>query len=246
VPPEPGPAALRGCLITGTDTGVGKSVLTAVVLATLAAAGEPVRAYKPMVTGSDEPADQWPPDDELLALAARRPPGEVVTRRLGPAVSPHLALALGGGTVTPAELCADARRLGQAGPLVVEGVGGLLVPLTDDYSVCDLAVDLGLPVIVAARPGLGTINHTLLTLAAARAAGLDVRAVVLTPWPADPDEVPRSNRQTIARLGAIDVHTLAPIAEPRPDLLARAGTRLPIDAWMDVARPPMRFVRAAH
>src|SRR5277367_5189898 len=111
MPPEPGPATLRGCLITGTDTGAGKSVLTAVVLAALAGAGEPVRAYKPMVTGADEPAGQWPPDDELLALAARRPRGEVVTRRLGPAVSPHLALATEGVTVTPAELCADARRL---------------------------------------------------------------------------------------------------------------------------------------
>ena len=65
----------------------------------------------------------------------------------------------------------------------MEGVGGLLVPLAEDFTVRDLAVALGLGVLIAARPGLGTINHTLLTLEAARAAGLDVRAVVLTPWP---------------------------------------------------------------
>ena len=68
--------------------------------------------------------------------------------------------------------------------LVCEGVGGLLVPLTPTYLVRDLARELGYPVVVVAGPGLGTINHTLLTIEAARAAGLEVRAVVLTPWPA--------------------------------------------------------------
>ena len=68
--------------------------------------------------------------------------------------------------------------------LVCEGVGGLLVPLTPGYLVRDLALDLGLPVVVAARTGLGTINHTLLTVEAARAAGLSVAGVVMTPWPA--------------------------------------------------------------
>jgi len=234
--PSDGAAIPRGCLITGTDTGVGKSVLTAALLAALAAAGEPVRAYKPIITGADEPAAPWPPDDELLALAAGRPVAEVVTLRLGPAVSPHLALALDGRSVRPAALCDAARLLGGEGPLVVEGVGGLLVPLTDDYSVCDFAVELGLPVIVAARPGLGTINHTLLTLAVARAAGLEVRAVVLTPWPADPDAMLRSNRETIARRGAVAVHTLPPIAAPRRALLADAAAELPIGAWLQPVR----------
>ena len=253
MPPEP---VLRGCLITGTDTGVGKSVLTAALLAALAAAGEPVRAYKPILTGADDPPPGWPPDDELLALAAGRPTSEVAPLRLGPPVSPHLALELDGVRVSREQLQAQARARGRDGPLLVEGVGGLLVPLTDDYSVCDLAVDLGLPVVVAARPGLGTINHTLLTLAAARAAGLDVRAVVLTPWPAMPDAMQRSNRETIARRGDIEVHTLPFIAAPRRELLARAAGGLPIGDWMDAPRagrePVGRragaraFVRDAH
>jgi dethiobiotin synthetase len=226
----------RGCFVTGTDTGVGKSVLAAVIAADLAAAGEPVRAYKPIVTGADDPPGEWPPDDELLGLAAGRPATEVVARRLGPAVSPHLALALDGSAIAPAQLGDDARRLGAAGPLVVEGVGGLLVPLTDDYSVLDFAVDLALPLVVAARPGLGTINHTLLTLAAAREAGLDVRAVVLTPWPRRPDAMLRSNRETIARLGAVDVHTLEPIAAARPELLAAAAADLPVADWLRPVR----------
>ena len=78
---------------------------------------------------------------------------------------------------------AVARRAGAGSIAVVEGVGGLLVPLGPEADVRDLARDLGLPLVVAARPGLGTINHTLLTLEAARAAGLTVAGVVLTPWP---------------------------------------------------------------
>ncbi len=72
----------------------------------------------------------------------------------------------------------------------------------------DFAVDLGLPLVVAASPGLGTINHTLLTLEAARAAGLDVARVVLTPWPDEPSPIESSNRETIAALGEVAVETL--------------------------------------
>ena len=80
--------------------------------------------------------------------------------------------------------------------LVCEGVGGLLVPLAPGYLVRDLAADLGYPLVVAASPGLGTINHTLLTIEAARAAGLEVAAVVLTPGPRSR---PRSSAPTARR-----------------------------------------------
>ncbi len=108
------------------------------------------------------------------------------------------------------------RPLPGADLLVCEGVGGLLVPLTTRWLVRDFAVELGLPLIVVADPALGTINHTLLTLEAARAVGLAVRAVVLSRWPAEPGELERSNRATIAALGEVEVLTLAEIdlAEP--------------------------------
>ncbi len=77
----------------------------------------------------------------------------------------------------------------------------------------DLAAALGLPVVIAASPRLGTINHTLLSIESARAAGLDVRAVVLTPWPETPGELERSNRETISRLGEIEVVGLGRRAE---------------------------------
>jgi dethiobiotin synthetase len=88
--------------------------------------------------------------------------------------------------------------------------------------------------VVAARPGLGTINHTLLTLEAARAAGLTVAAVVLTPWPAEPDVVARSNRATIARLGRVEVETLPVVESAEPGSLARAGGQLPLERWLSL------------
>jgi dethiobiotin synthetase len=83
------------------------------------------------------------------------------------------------------------------------------VPLCGNYLVRDFAVALGFPLVIAATPRLGTINHTLLTVEAARAAGLNVAAVVLTPWPEQPSDVERSNRETIAELGQVEVETLA-------------------------------------
>jgi dethiobiotin synthetase len=200
---------LRGLFVTGTDTGVGKTIVAASIVTTLRARGEDVRAFKPVVTGTDEPDPDWPADHELLATAAGMDAGDVTPLTFGPAVSPHLAAELAGAHVEPAELVAHARGLGE--PLVAEGVGGLLVPLTSGYSVRDLAVDLELPVVIAARPGLGTISHTLLTIEAARAAGLTVRCVVLTPWPGDPSAMERSNRVTIEQLGGVPAHTLAAV-----------------------------------
>jgi dethiobiotin synthetase len=115
----------------------------------------------------------------------------------------------------------------------VEGVGGLLVPLTDTLSVRALATELALPLLIAARPGLGTINHALLSVEAARNAGLEVRAVVLTPWPAAPSPTELSNRETIERLGEVEVAGLPQIAGPDPGLLAAAAEQLPWRSWLD-------------
>jgi dethiobiotin synthetase len=119
-----------------------------------------------------------------------------------------------------------------SGTVIVEGVGGLLVPLGSDFTVCDLAVELKLPILIAARPGLGTINHTLLTLRVARAAGLDVRAVVLTPWPLEPTRMQRSNSETIARLGGVEVVGLTSVASPERAEFASAGAGLPWRRWL--------------
>jgi dethiobiotin synthetase len=223
----------RGLFVTGTGTDVGKTVLSAALLAAMSAAGVRVHAHKPVVTGLDEPSESgWPPDHELLASVAGMTPEEVAPLRYGRAVSPHLAAALAGETIYPADLVARARgaAIGH-GALIVEGVGGMLVPLADEFTVRDLAVALGLPVVIAAAPGLGTINHTLLSIESARAAGLDVRAVVLTPWPETPGQLERSNRETIARLGEIEVVGLGRVPSPSATDLRRVGDALPWRRW---------------
>ena len=202
-------------------------MVAAAVLAALRERGEPVRAFKPVVTGLDEPPGEWPPDHELLAAAAGQDPAEVAPYRFGPPVSPHWAAELAGTTIEPARLLAAARSAGA--PLICEGVGGLMVPLTTGYLVRDLAVDLALPVVVAARTGLGTISHTLLTVEAARAAGLRVAGIVMTPWPADPAPVERSNRETVEQLAGVTVSGL-PTATPAT--LATVGAALPLRAWL--------------
>jgi len=227
---------MRGLFVTGTDTGVGKTVLSAALAAALVAAGEPVRAFKPVVTGLDGSGDGeggWPADHVLLGMAAGMAPKEVSPLRYAPAVSPHLAAEMAGEQIEPRELLAAAAASVQAGQtLIAEGVGGLLVPLRVDYSVCDFALALGLPVLIAARTGLGTINHTLLTLQLARAAGLEVRAVVLTPWPREPTLLEHSNRATIARVGEVEVQGLSAVAGPEAAELARAGRELPWRRWL--------------
>ncbi len=214
---------------------MGKSVVAACICAVLAARGERVAAFKPVVTGLDEEPGEFGRDHELLAAAASagQHPSDVTPHVFGPAVSPHLAAELAGITLEPRELVEAAREQARAeggeGILVCEGVGGLMVPLTPGYLVRDLAIDLALPVVIAARPGLGTINHTLLTLEAARAGGLTVAGVVMTPWPDEPSPMELSNRDTIARLGDIDVTGL-----PRttPGGLAEAGASLPVEDWL--------------
>jgi dethiobiotin synthetase len=214
---------LRGLFVAGTDTEVGKTVVAGAICAAIGDAA----AFKPAVTGlDDEPDPVWPRDHELLAQITGQSPEEVAPYRFGPPVSPHWAAEQAGMTIEPARLLETARRHEL---VIAEGVGGLMVPLTPGYLVRDLAVDLGLPLVIAARTGLGTINHTLLTIEAARAAGLRVAAVVMTPWPEDPEPIEVSNRETIERLGGVRVAGLPPTD---PSSLAEAGAALRLDDWL--------------
>jgi dethiobiotin synthetase len=214
---------VRGIFVTGTDTGVGKTVVAGAICA---ASSEPVAALKPVVTGLDEPPGEWPHDHVLLAGETGQAPEDVAPYRFGPPVSPHYAAELAGESIEPARILAAARAHEL---LVCEGVGGLMVPITPGYLVRDLAVDLGLRVVIAARTGLGTINHTLLTIEAARVAGLSVAGVVMTPWPSEPEPIERSNRETVVRLAGVPVNGLPPTD---PDSLASAGACLPLSDWL--------------
>jgi dethiobiotin synthetase len=218
---------LRGVFVTGTGTEVGKTVVAAAIARTMAGEGSSVAVFKPAVTGLDEPGE---PDHTLLRRAAEsdQSDDEIAPYRFGPPASPHLAAAQAGEAIDPERLLQAARdAAANADQLVCEGVGGLLVPLAcresgalrdkldSPYLVRDLAIDLGVPLVVAAAPGLGTINHTLLTIEAARAAELTVKAVVLTPWPSLPGPIEESNRKTIEALAEVRVEVL-----PQLDLTA--------------------------
>ena len=205
----------KGFFVTGTGTEVGKTVVAAVLAHDLRRQGSTVAVFKPVVTGLDETGET---DHALLRRAAgsEQSDDEIAPYRYGPPASPHLAAAEAGEEIDPERLRGAAHdAAASAERLVCEGVGGLLVPLAPAYLIRDLAVDLSLPLVIAASPGLGTINHTLLTIEASRAAGLTVATIVLTPWPERPSAIESSNRKTIESLGDAPVKVL-----PQLDLSA--------------------------
>lgn len=173
----------RGLFISGTDTGVGKTYVATAIVRRLRESGLRVGAYKPAVSGAEtSPAGPIWNDVQLLAAALgdAYPEERISPQRFKAALAPPVAARAEGRSV-------DSRLLrsgtnwwrDQVDFLIVEGVGGLLSPLTETESVADLAKDLGFPLLIVARAGLGTINHTLLTLEAAQRRNLQVVGVVL-------------------------------------------------------------------
>lgn len=208
--------AAAGIFVTGTGTEVGKTVVAATIAHTLAAEGQRVHVFKPAVTGLDEGVET---DHALLrrASSSTQSDEQIAPYRYGPPASPHLAAELAGEQIDPERLRQAARAAAEdADVLVCEGVGGLLVPLSPTYLVRDLAADLTYPLVVVASPGLGTINHTLLTIESARTVGLHIAAVVLNPWPEEPTEIESNNLETIAALAGVPIHTLPSIDSTAP------------------------------
>lgn len=197
--------ALGGFFITGTDTGVGKTVVAAALLWRYRA-DVPLCYWKPIQTGIEHDDDTA----EVRRLGACRP-NEVLSSgiRLPHPVSPHLAARLSGSTIEVQPLLDSV--VAEADPvrwLVVEGAGGILVPINDSEMIADLMIRLGLPVVVVTRTSLGTINHTLLTIEALRARSLRVAGVVMV-GPKNPD-----NRAAIEQYGKVVVLGEMPRFEP--------------------------------
>jgi len=175
--------------VTGTDTGVGKTVVSALLCAALDA-----YYWKPIQTGTREGTDS-----RTVARVAGIPRAKILPEawKFAPPVSPHLAARKAG-----VRIAVDEIRLPEIGVrenLIVEGAGGALVPINDTQLMTDLMKHLGLPVLLVSRTTLGTINHTLLSLAALRAARLKVRGVVLVGQPN------LENRKAIEHYGRIGV-----------------------------------------
>jgi dethiobiotin synthetase len=168
----------RGLFVTGTDTGVGKTVVACALIRALRAAGVDAGGMKPVETGVGEAG----PLDALALQAATggADPLELVCpQRFALPAAPAVAAAAAGRAVDLASIRAAFDRLAARHDCVIaEGAGGLLVPIAKGFQMADLARELGLALLVVARSRLGTINHTLLTLEAARGRGLGMAGVV--------------------------------------------------------------------
>ena len=186
-------------LVTGTGTGVGKTVVTAAIAALAVAAGRRVAVVKPAQTGvrPDEPGDL----DEVERLAAPTTLAELA--RFPDPLAPAAAARLAGRTYVDLAWCADRiRSLADDHDLVlVEGAGGLLVPFDDSHgTVADLARATGAPAVVVVDPARGTLNHTALTLEALRARSIGCAGLVIGSWPERPDLACRANLADLERL----------------------------------------------
>ncbi|TAN42654.1 MAG: dethiobiotin synthase [Nitrospirae bacterium] len=174
---------MKGIFVTGTDTGVGKTVVSAAIVKALAKTGLSIGAMKPVETGCREVAGLLDPSDGMFLrkIAGMDDSIDVVTpERYENPLAPMVAAVLENRPVNLEKVFEAFKGLSQRYEfMVVEGVGGLLVPISGDYFVSDLIKRLGLPVVIVARASLGTINHTLLTVKHASREGLEVKGVII-------------------------------------------------------------------
>lgn len=181
---------LCGLFVTGTDTGVGKTLIAGGIARVLRESGVSVEVFKPVASGCRRTREGLVSSDaEFLAACAdsRRTLAEITPVRYAAPLSPNVAAQREHRPVDLKAIFEQYRRLADAADVVVvEGVGGLLCPLSDDFWVIHLARMMQLPLVVVARAGLGTINHTLLTIQVARSAGLEVAGVVVNRYRVEP------------------------------------------------------------
>lgn len=202
--------------VTGTDTGVGKTVVTGGLAAALRHDGLDVGIMKPVVAGLVQHEGREISEDVRFLEAAAGIIEErdlIAPYRLPLPAAPQLAAEQAGVIIDPERILAAAHTLEQrCDLLLVEGAGGWLVPIRRDYLMRDLARDLSGPVLIVARTNLGTINHTLLTVEAVRAAGVPVLGIVLNGRDPDaPDEVADENPRLIAEQTDVPVLGVLPM-----------------------------------
>jgi dethiobiotin synthetase len=211
---------MRGLFVTATDTGVGKTEVACALLAAARARGLDAVGMKPAQSGvlPGEPSDA-----ERLreACGGVEPLEAMCPYSFAAPLAPAVAARVEGKEVSFARVLEVARALAvRHAAIVVEGAGGLLVPLTERETYADLARALGLPVLVVARAGLGTVNHTALTVEALRARGLRVAAIVLNRTaPSDDPSVPHNAAEIARQTGILPAATLPFVG----DIAARAA-----------------------
>ncbi|KAA9397400.1 dethiobiotin synthase [Haloarcula sp. CBA1130] len=203
-----GHIAEDGVFVVGTDTGVGKTVVTAGLTGWLRDMGTDAVAVKPCQTG-------YPPDDDAAFVESicDTPDAAVCLERLSPPLAPEVAAREADDDIT---LSYESIRDGvtdvvaESETAVVEGIGGLRVPLADGREVIDLVADIGLPAMVVARSGLGTLNHTALTVQALRQNGVPVVSIVLNEYEGA-TTAERTNPNVIERMTGCSVWPVPPL-----------------------------------
>lgn len=209
--------------VVGTDTGVGKTVVTAGLTGWLREEGWNARAIKPCQTG-------YPPDDDagFVAEVCDTDAAATCLRRLEPALAPAVAADEAGSALAYDEIRTGCERaIAESEVGLVEGIGGLRVPLADGRDVIDLVADLSVPAVVVSRSGLGTLNHTALTVDALRTREIPVRGIVLNEYEGA-SVAERTNPTIIEEMTDCPVETLPRIdLSPPTSVPARVLEHLP-------------------
>ena len=199
---------MNGLFITGTDTDIGKTALSALLLAELRRRTINATYLKPVQTGC---VDGIPDLDYALAMASMKPSEEeyqnMAPYTFEPACSPHLAAKTESTEIDISEIVIAARTLAKDHEFIIaEGAGGIMVPLNPRETMLDLMQALKLPIVIAARPGLGTINHTLLSIRALRSDGLDIAGIVfVASSDTNPGLIEEDNANTIEQFGKVPI-----------------------------------------
>jgi len=221
----------NGIFITGTDTGVGKTIFSAALAKLLKDKGVNVGVMKPVTTGCNELEGRLvSADAELLAWSAGiQVSPEIAPYLLKEPIAPSAAAEMEHTKIEFSRIVAAYHRLSEEHDFViVEGAGGLMVPLAGGLLVADLVKLLALPLLVVARPGLGTVNHTILTCFVARELGLDIRGTVINNFPDYPDSAESTAPHLIDSLSGVPLLARLP-AMAKIDDKARVEK---LSAWL--------------
>lgn len=238
------PARIPGLLVTGTDTGIGKTVIAGAIAAWLRAQGNRVGVLKPMASGCVRRREGLVSEDaEFLAHCAdsMHPLDVIAPLRFAEPLAPPVAAERLKETIdwTPVQRSLTAVTR-DSDVLVVEGVGGIMVPMDAKHTMLDVARWLKIPAVVVARPNLGTINHTILTVEALRRADVIVAGVVINRYPAEnAGAAEETNPRAIEKWGKVPVLCIV------PDVKEPIGRTIPQDIAAAVAQVDWgRFARA--
>ena len=209
------PVSIPGLFITGTDTGVGKTVIAGAIAQWFARRGVPVAVCKPIATGCARRREGLVSEDaEFLASCAdaRHSLEQICPQRYAEPLAPAVAAQRANEPVDWPRIDRSLQQMcAGSGVMIVEGVGGVAVPLGEQTTLLHMAHWLRLPAIIVARAGLGTINHTLLTIGALRSAGVEVAGVVINRYPAENAGLAEeTNADAIEKWGGVPVLCLVP------------------------------------